>query len=65
MLGRFLLMTLHREDKRLRNHVPCEPPTYYDQNDAAKAQGGGGRKAARLRSVGVGPVGVTQAVSAT
>ncbi len=52
VLGRVLLVTLHREDKRLRRGWTLEPPTYYDQNDQAQAQGhAGGRKATLLRSV--------------
>jgi len=55
VLGRFLLMMVQREDKRLRRGWTREPPTYYDQNDGALAQSRtGGRKAARLRSVGAG-----------
>jgi hypothetical protein len=53
VLGWFLLAMLKREDRRLRAGWTREPPTYYDQNDAALAQGRGGRTtAARLRSVG-------------
>ena len=55
VLGRFLLVMLRREDKRLRAGWTLEPPTYYDQNDQAMAQShGGGRKASLLRSVGAG-----------
>ncbi len=58
VLGRVLLMSLKREDRRLRAGWTREPPTYYDQNEQAIAQGHhGGRRAARLRSVGVGGVG--------
>ncbi len=55
VLGRVFLTTLTREDKRLRGGWTREPPTYYDQNDAAMAQGRiGGKIAALLQSVAAG-----------
>jgi len=38
LVGRYLLMSLRREDKRLRRGQTWEPPTYYDQNEAAARQ---------------------------
>lgn len=52
LLGPILLWTIARENRRLLAGWTREPPTYYDQNDAALAQNhAGGQRAARVKSV--------------
>ena len=55
LVGRYLLMRIRREDKRLRAGRTYEPPTYYDLNDrAARLARRAGRKAHGVKSVAVG-----------
>ena len=51
-IGSYLLLTLYREDRRLKRAWTCEPPTYYDQNDQAAAlRCPGDQPATRLQAV--------------
>ena len=35
LIGRYLLLRLHREEKRLARNRPCEPPTFYERAPTA------------------------------